>query len=913
MNFGDAKPQVVPRFGSVVQWDAAVQLPLGLASVSTNNRYTAQSVGTRWGFKNRLTFGAQNSNITGLASLRYLANNNSGLELFNLLAYTATDGNVWSAIPYQQSSVAQLSTDAMLTLANLPRVPNLNPRVTQAFNRGYIAMGDLASGQAAPMVYDPSLQTLDPASDKPFGVAWTPETRYRVGQMVSPSSFQTFGLPTAEGTWVPTITGHLYRVTVAGISDPITQPTWPTNTGGVITDGTVTFTEYTPTCASGLPDPFAPITPTTAADGGSPILNGATVYLVLTYVSAQGESINDLTDTQGNLDLTKVLVFVNATGGPVDLTVTMPPIPAELAVGGPLGANGATGYNAYAYIVQGTPNIVQYTDPTYYAQFGGTNLAAGATTTLSTWPTGQAIPTVNTAIITTPGNVDTGIRWMVVLFETRTGYQTGFSISAPIQVNVTQTGLAVLAQKIPIGPYNCIRRICAFTVAGASSAGPYTYVDSDDVESPGFNQPDIPITATTIDDNVTTTATFNFTDTYLPGATDVTNYFQRIEIPFCSDVYFSKTLQMVIYAGAVGYPSGFLVSDLEDPEAIRVPGSNLQVSESDGDRAVCWREVRENQVAFKENSGFVVIPNDGDPSTWDPQGQWRGKGPVGAKAIDIAGDNAANEFAVFAHRTGLYRWVGGEPQLVNIELIGTPEHPGLWDNINWTYGYLIVVTIDDKRREVRISVPYGNSTVRNMVITVNYFFGWDDPVVFVQRRGVLVPNVNGRKWSLDNIACGDMVYVPQRYDPENMLAGVDLQNALLVGGPDGAVYSLAEGQYWDDDYNKLKLGYLSKWQSVPGPNVALSLTSLEGASLSATGNDFINVYAQDDQGLIYPLSKPNRTWMLGPLETQRDFGTVAATACRFGIGFDNGGVAGAWYEMHTANLWTVPTYATRPG
>lgn len=912
MNFGDAKPQAIPRFGSVVQWDNPTQLPLGLATSSRNNRYTAQSVGTRYGFKNRLKFGAVNSSVAGLGALRYLSADNNGTELFNLLAYTGADGNVWSAVPFQQGSVTKLTTDTLIALANFPRIPNLNPRITQAFNRGYIAQGNLASGVGVPLVYDPAAGTLDQASDKPFGVAWSPNTRFRVGQMVSPSTFQTFGLPVAQGTWVPQQTGHLYRVVTAGITDLTTQPVWPTVTGGAVTSGTVDFVEYTPTCASGLPDPNAPITPTTTVDLGSPILAGATVFVVLTYVSARGESINDLTTAQGALDATKVLTFQNTTAGPVDLTVEMPPIPAELSTAGPLGANGATGYNAYAYIVQGTPDITNYTDPTFYAQFGASNLAAGATVTLTTWPTGQTLPTVNGAIIANPGNVDTGLRWMIVLFETRTEYITGWTVSDPIPVNVTQGGLMVLAQNIPIGPYNCIRRICAFTVAGASAAGPYTYVDSPDVESPGFNQADIAITATTIDENVTTSAQFNFTDTYLPGATDVTNYANRIEIPDCSDVYFSKGLQMVIYTGCKGFPSGHLVSDLQDPEAVRVPGSNIQVSESDGDRTVCWREVRDNQISFKENSGYAVIANDGDPSTWDPQLLWKGKGPVGPKAVDVAGDTQT-AFAVFAHRTGAYRYVGGEPQLINIELIGSKEFPGIWDNINWDYGYLIVTTIDEKRRQVRFSVPYGASTVRNMTITVNYFFGWDQPVVFVTRRGTLVPNVDGRKWSLDDVPCNDSVYVPRRYDPAGTLAGIDLQEELLIAKADGAIYSLTDGQYWDDDYNGAKVGYFSTWQSVPGPNPGLTLTSLEGASCSAIGNGFINIYALDEIGQKYLLSKPDRSWMLTAAESQRDFGAVAATASRFGIGFDNGGVAGAWYEMHIANLWVMPTYATRPG
>ena len=48
--------------------------------------------------------------------------------------------------------------------------------------------------------------------------------------------------------------------------------------------------------------------------------------------------------------------------------------------------------------------------------------------------------TGNTLLSAQVGNVDTGLRYMVPLFQMNTGYQTGFSNSGPIAVNVTQSG-----------------------------------------------------------------------------------------------------------------------------------------------------------------------------------------------------------------------------------------------------------------------------------------------------------------------------------------------------------------------------------------------------------------------------------------------------------------------------------------
>jgi hypothetical protein len=917
LQFTDCTPIAIPRFGSLTQSDSPVQLPLGSAQISRNNRYTPQGVSTRWGFSKRLTFGAANSKLAAAGVIRYLANDQSGTEILGMAAYTGADGNIWGATPFLQSSVTQLTTDAFVALANLPRVPGINPVITQAFNKGMIAMGDLTSGVAPNLIYDPNASTIDQISDVPFGAPWNPNKRYRVGHVISPSTFQTDGLPAAQGTWVAANTGHLYRCITAGISNPTTQPIWPLGEGATITEtapGTAQWEEHTPECLAGLPDPQAVTTPTTSVDLSSPILAGATVFIALTYNNSTGEGINELVNTAGALDPGRVLQWKNTTAGPVDLSVIVPAIPAELAVGGAFGANGATSYNVYAYIVQGTPDVSKYTDPTFYAQVAGGHYAPGASVTISAFPIGQSIPIINGATVASAGNVDTGVRWMVWIFEMRTGYKTGFGATSPIRVNVSQAGLRVRSATVPIGPYNCIRRIGAFTVAGASSAGPYTFVDRDDVESPGFNQADVPITSTCINDNTTTTAEFNFTDTYLPGASDITDYFNRIEVPAASAIKFSETLAQVVYTGCKGFPSGFLVSDPTDPEAIRLPGSNLQCAESDGDRTVGWAEIRENQIALKENSGHGVIPNDGDPNTWAVHRLWSGSGPCGAKAWDVATEDAA-DFMIYAHKTGPFRFVGGAPQMVGKEVgaVVNTDLKGTWKRINWAVGYKIVTKIDVSRREVRFAVPLDTSTENNAVITLSYALGWDDAVIFIVRSGREVPSITGRRWSIDDLAVLDFAYVPQRYQVNNTQAGVDLADNLMLCAPDGALYTMTEGQLYDQDRGGNKVGYLSQWLGVPSPNPTLSIFSLQGATVGATGNGALNVYAQDEKGRRVMLSKDSRKMILTAIEQQRDFGLVGIQGCKWAIGFDNGAVAGNGYTLNTAILWLKKFFSSRLG
>ena len=238
-------------------------------------------------------------------------------------------------------------------------------------------------------------------------------------------------------------------------------------------DNTATWTECTPIFISGLPDAPTPILKATAADAGSPIANGATVYLAATMLNTIGEGVNSLVNVQGVLDPTKVLTWKNTTGGPVDLTVTLPSIPSYLAITGSLGATyGATGFNLYAFIdptSSATPSEI--IDPAYYALVNTSPVLPAATVTVSAYPTGVELATTSTAATTaTIGNVHTGIRYLTVFGQTNSMYQTGFSNSGPIALNVTQSGWPIQCLRLPIGPYNWNSRIVASTVAGASAA-----------------------------------------------------------------------------------------------------------------------------------------------------------------------------------------------------------------------------------------------------------------------------------------------------------------------------------------------------------------------------------------------------------------------------------------------------------
>lgn len=916
MNFGGGKPIRIPRYGSSCQWDDEVNLPLGLARIARNVRYTAQGVGCRFGHTTQIKI-APNNSLTAGGLLRYLAAqpgtlNLQAVETILLFAYGSVDGNIYACPPFLQADLVKLTDAAFFANTGFAAFPNLNPVMRQAFNYLFITLADLLLPYMQPLIYNPSDSTLYPASDLPFAAPWNPSTYYRVGQVVSPSAFQTFGQTNGQGAWVEQQTGFVYQCIVPGTSAGAgAQPAWPTTFEGTIVDGGVTWKECTPIFISGLPDPTAPTTPTSAPDAFSPIVPGATVYLAATYINSIGEGINTIVNTQGLVDATKVLSWTNTTGVAVDLSIVMPAIPPYLGVGGTLGATyGATALNLYAFIdTDSTANPSEIVDPSFYARVNTVPLAPGAAVTVSAFPVGTQLPQTSTAATTaTVGNVDTGLRYLVPFFQTKTQYQTGFSNSGPVAVNVTQSGWPIQALRVPVGPYNCEARGVASTVAGASKAGPFTYISEADVESPGFNQPDVAITSTLIEDNVSTTALFNFTDTYLPGATNVTNYFNKEQIPPSVDVYFAKSLQRVVYTGSVGFQSGHLVSDLQDGETVRIPGGDLQVAENDGDRCVCYREVRGIGYSCKENSGYVIETNGGDPSTWTPRQVWQGTGPVGALAIDIAGEDDS-EFAVWAHRSGPSLYKGGSPMLIGREQLDN------WNEINWEYGHLIKTKIDPVRRLIYFLVPMGNSTTINYRFVMNYYFGMADPVVFVSRKGQLVPNVEGRKWSLDDLLYNDALYIPQKSRNAVQVANLNVANQMVFFAADGSIKTVTENQYFDEDYNGEPVGYFGNWLGVLGNTPTTTYDKLIGASMWATGNGLCNVTAYDDNDNPFVLTGPLSPYILTPGQrTRADIPSpYIDTSQRWAVGMDNGGIPGVWWFVFRSDLYVIPMWPSLPG
>ncbi len=141
----------------------------------------------------------------------------------------------------------------------------------------------------------------------------------------------------------------------------------------------------------------------------------------------------------------------------------------------------------------------------------------------------------NQGLVVTIGSntsIAAGTRQAVVFFETRNGLKT--ACSAPITFTTTGVANYLVANNIPIGPPNVIRRWIAFTSAGPNGiAGPNFYT----IDAPvtyTINNQNFLYSATYVDDNITTTAQFTFTDAVLLAGEEIdvqgNNLFAQIEL-----------------------------------------------------------------------------------------------------------------------------------------------------------------------------------------------------------------------------------------------------------------------------------------------------------------------------------------------------------------------------------------------
>jgi hypothetical protein len=755
---------------------------------------------------------------------------------------------------------------------------------------------------------------------KPVGVGWLPATAYYVGEVVTPAT------PTGGN-------GHTYICTVAGTSGA-NQPAFPTVAGATVTDGAaptqVTWKEQTAIMEQALPEPAIPTV--LRNPGIGTFAAGRDVYLIITLVNGVGE-----TDAQQAL----AYVYID-TQHDDRFEVDAPALPAwPLALVAPYAA---TGYNVYeADVATGDPAPAL----SAYALVNPVPAEFGTATYVTTTGTGAAPPTVNGALVVPPGNICSGLRYMVVLFLNRNGYITGMTQASVITYNSPSNGYQLYVAYLPIGPPNTQARICAFSPAGQlsqtagygiSNAGPYFWIEPN-IPAMDFNlnNPDIydlipagvtiadvvngvQETSTLINDNTTTSAFFNFDDTYLKATlNDVSGNFQNIQVPPVSDIYYSPTLDRMFYA-ADTLPSGWYVSEQGDPETVYGDSGLVQCAENNGERRVAVREYQGIVYLMKERSGYVLTPSATEPNTWaEPPRQWTGSGPCGPRAVDVC-----TGFMAYAHRSGLYIFTGTLPVRISKEV------PIIWGQINWAAAQSIWVMIDDETQEIRIGVPLGQSTVPNKVLKVNYEESpsFLPPIHFSPYIGKEIATGECYKWSVDDIAANlairayrALVGPPAAMDPGTTQSQILYASSNADGGVSAIVPYV-----FDDNGQGIDWVVESVCPNDSPQDNLLKPSQLGGVQINMNGGggqlscEVLALRGQDPKDGAPPLAGTSQAnvGMVKRLPKPIIPGVPYACAARmqnekFRIRITNDKKPGVWGDLSWACIYATPLSSARPG
>lgn len=241
------------------------------------------------------------------------------------------------------------------------------------------------------------------------------------------------------------------------------------------------------------------------------------------------------------------------------------------------------------FFVTSTPSATTF----IYSQAGPNNSVQSGTGTAT--PVGQMSP---------------GPHKCVCIFQTRTGYLTGPSISVTLSASGSQYPLAA---RIPIGPANVIARILAFT--GANGAN-YFYLPV----APQVNGQLIG-TSTVVNDNTTTSAVFDFSDEALFAGTAIdipgNNLFNLQVLGPCLG-FFNYASRLLPWGERnkiqqflnMGFEGGYYADTPNNPLGWNVTGTDGTITAGDYGQAWTATTATISQTAYQDRFGIAIIqPN----------------------------------------------------------------------------------------------------------------------------------------------------------------------------------------------------------------------------------------------------------------------------------------------------------------
>lgn len=329
------------------------------------------------------------------------------------------------------------------------------------------------------------------------------------------------------------------------------------------------------------------------------------------------------------------------------------------------------------------------------------------------------------------------------------------------------------------------------TVAVAGSENVVTLPDpASEMSEPGSSSVTMSVVQTLPTQAVAGTVgiLLQFDDTSLPEGVDVTGNLLFVAIPPCVDLAYIPSVDRMAYVSDL-FPTSIIFS--EESFMGEVDGENdvLSVDPANGAVLAGVREMLNGTIiAAKQNAGYLVVPTADVPANWGLNTLWGSVGPWSGKNIAKGSDGGRLDFFMFVDpERGLFKWPptlgAGELDWLSKELSGANNQDAsrmaTWDRVNRAAGATIEVVVDSLAKEVKIAVPLDGATTPSHILTMNYFNGWQDPLMLTL-SGEWVPNRLARRWNIDPIPTKCMALVKrtlatpvdQRVNYHQLLLGV---------------------------------------------------------------------------------------------------------------------------------------------
>ena len=658
-----------------------------------------------------------------------------------------------------------------------------------------------------------------------------------------------------------------------------------------------------------------PVTNTATLPVGS-FPGGRDVYVAMTYKNAIGETplgpANTIINTNPD-DSIFVTVAVPLGPGNVQLYAisSVGIYEADVPTGTP--APPASAFSLIGYYQQNaTPFILE------------TATGANPPIVNGTGPGGAIVADTATG----GANGGQGYRYATMGWINQMETFSGFTLASVVSTIIDEDGWEIGVFNVLTGPENIIGRYIAFTVADSSQAGPFNYIGLVDILVPSQNVvyptrtlvDSVEQSATVFLDNTTTQGIFNFTDEYLVATNNVDDRLDVTIPPQGVRVDYLESVGRLAITGVPGLESGTWISLASDYESFYGDTSPVPIS-SAGDQ--CYGVTDQYKgipIAMMKSGGFTLGANTGDPASWAATRRWGGTdpgkalGPCGFRAWDASG-----KFIIFAHRSGIYKYDESDPDLMSKEV------PRQWARINWAYGHLICVRIDEDTHTVRILVPTGASTVPNEEFCLSYIEGWNNPIHFSTFSGKEISMDAARRWSFNDVSAFMCLRMERTLPPGgnafldgptfNVLQDSSFQLTQLLypsSGPDGTIQARTPGVFSDNgsgidqQYETMSTGMM---QAPCKP---------EGFNLNACGYGlmFPSFIASremvEDQGGENQLIQVLDELQMDPIALSPKQVVGITRKCVPSINefwrmrFTNGKQPGSWFSLKAATVYVIP-------